>query len=105
VKGTGEDPEAQCECQKTPYMRPWMIIFPELHGIFWVDELQGVMGPPGEVPFSGGCADLKVSALKEMIGRASRRRAEASQKATALYQAARRVLDSGQIGSADRISG
>jgi transposase len=76
--------------------------FPELHGIFWSMNSRGLWALLGRCPFPEDVLTLKVSALQEMIGRASRRRAEASQKATALYQAAKESIGLRQIGSADR---
>jgi transposase len=76
--------------------------FPELHGIFWSMNSRGLWALLERCPFPEDVLTLKVSALKEMIGRASRRRAEASQKATALYQAAKESIGLRQIGSADR---
>jgi transposase len=53
-------------------------------------------------PFPEDVMTLKISALKEMIGRASRRGLEASQKAIAVFQAAKESIGLRQIGSADR---
>jgi transposase len=76
--------------------------FPELHGIFWSMHSRGLWALLERCPFPEDVVTFKVSALKEMIGRASRRRAEASQKATVLYQAAKESIGLRQIGSADR---
>jgi len=45
---------------------------------------------------------LNVSTLKDIIGRASRRGAEASWEATAVYRAAKESIGLRQIGSVDR---
>ena len=76
--------------------------FPELQGIFWSMNSRGLWALLERCPFPEDVVTLKVSALKEMIGRASRRTAEAFQKATALYQAAKESIGLRQIGSADR---
>jgi len=76
--------------------------FPELKKIFWSMNSRGLWALLERCPFPKDVLTLKVSALQEMIGRASRRRAEASQKATALYQAAKESIGLQQIGSADR---
>jgi transposase len=76
--------------------------FPELKRIFWSMHSRGLWVLLERCPFPEDVVTFKVSALKEMIGRASRRRAEASQKATALYQAAKESIGLRQIGSADR---
>jgi len=76
--------------------------FPELHGIFWSMNARGLWVLLERCPFPEDVLTLKVSSLKEMIGRASRRKAEASQKATALSQAAKESIGLKQIGSADR---
>src|SRR5512139_1438876 len=76
--------------------------FPELKRIFWSMHSRGLWVLLERCPFQEDVVTFKISALKEMIGRASRRRAEASQKATALYQAAKESIGLRQIGSADR---
>jgi transposase len=76
--------------------------FPELHRIFWSMNSRGLWVLLERCPFPEDVVTLQVSALKEMIGRASRRRAEASQKATVVYQAAKESIGLRQIGSADR---
>jgi transposase len=76
--------------------------FPELQEIFWSMNSRGLWALLERCPFPEDVLTLKVSALKEMIGRASRRTAEAFQKVTALYQAAKESIGLQQIGSADR---
>jgi len=76
--------------------------FPELKRIFWSMQSRGLWALLERCPFPEDVVTFRVSALKEMIGRASRRRAEASRKATALYQAAKESIGLRQIGSADR---
>jgi transposase len=76
--------------------------FPELKEIFWSMHSRGLWALLQRCPFPVDVVPLKVSMLKEIIGRASRRRAEASQKATALYQAAKESIGLKEIGSADR---
>jgi transposase len=76
--------------------------FPELKEIFWSMHSRGLWALLERCPFPEDVVALKILALKEMIGRASRRRAEASQKATAVYQAAKESIGLRQIGSADR---
>ncbi|MGZ6201503.1 MAG: IS110 family RNA-guided transposase, partial [Thermodesulfobacteriota bacterium] len=76
--------------------------FPELHKIFWSMHSRGLWALLEKCPFPKDVGTFEVSALQEVIGRASRRRAEASQKATAVYQAAKESIGLRQIGSADR---
>jgi transposase len=76
--------------------------FPELQEIFWSMNSRGLWALLERCPFPEDVLTLKVSELKEMIGRASRRTAEAFQKATALYHAAKESIGLRQIGSADR---
>jgi transposase len=76
--------------------------FPELKEIFWSMHSRGLWALLQRCPFPVDVLSLKVSALKDIIGRASRRRVEASRKATAVYQAAKESIGLKQIGSADR---
>jgi transposase len=76
--------------------------FPELKEIFWSMHSRGLWALLERCPFPVDVVTLKVSVLKELIGRASRRRVEASRKATAVYQAAKESIGLRQIGSADR---
>jgi transposase len=76
--------------------------FPELKEIFWSMHARGLWALLQRCPFPVDVVPLKVSVLKELIGRASRRRAEASRKATAVSQAAKESIGLNQIGSADR---
>jgi transposase len=76
--------------------------FPELKEIFWSMHSRGLWALLQRCPFPADVVTLKVSALKEIIARASRRRAEASRKATAVYQVAKESIGLRQIGSADR---
>ena len=76
--------------------------FPELKEIFWSMHSRGLWALLQRCPFPVDVVSLKVSALKEIIGRASRRRAEASQKAMAVSRAAKESIGLKQIGSADR---
>jgi len=76
--------------------------FPELKEIFWSMDSRGLWALLQRCPFPVDVVTRKVSVLKELIGRASRRRAEASRKAMAVYQAAKESIGLKQIGSADR---
>jgi len=76
--------------------------FPELKEIFWSMHSRGLWALLQRCPFPADVVTLKVSVLKEIIGRASRRRVEASRKAMAVYQAAKKSIGLKQIGSADR---
>ena len=76
--------------------------FPELKEIFWSMHSRGLWALLERCPFPTEVVSLEVSALKEIIGRASRRRAEASRKAMAVSQAAEESIGLKQIGSADR---
>lgn len=76
--------------------------FPELKDIFWSMHARGLWALLQRCPFPADVVSLKVSVLKELIGRASRRRLEASRKAVAVYQAAKESIGLRQIGSADR---
>jgi transposase len=76
--------------------------FPELKQIFWSMNSRGLWALLERCPFPEDVLTSKVSVLKEIIGRASRRGLEASQKATVVYQAAKESIGLRQIGSADR---
>jgi transposase len=76
--------------------------FPELHRIFWSMNSRGLWALLQRCPFPADVVTLEVSMLEEMIARASRRRAEASRKAMAVYQVAKESIGLKQIGSADR---
>ena len=76
--------------------------FPELKEIFWSMHSRGLWALLQRCPFPVDVVSVKVSVLQEIIGRASRRRAEASQKAMAVSRAAKRSIGLKQIGSADR---
>jgi transposase len=76
--------------------------FPELKEIFWSMPSRGLWALLQRCPFPVDVVSLRVSTLKEIIARASRRRAEASQKAMAVYRAAKESIGLKQIGSADR---
>ena len=76
--------------------------FPELKEIFWAMHSRGLWALLQRCPFPVDVVTLEVSTLREIIGRASRRRVEASRKAKALYQAAKESIGVKQIGSADR---
>jgi len=76
--------------------------FPELKEIFWSMHARGLWALLERCPFPADVVPLRVSTLKELIGQASRRRAEASRKAMAVSQAAKESIGLKQIGSADR---
>jgi len=65
--------------------------FPELKEIFWSMHSRGLWALLQRCPFPADVVTLKVSVLKEIIGRASRRRVEASRKAMRCIRRQRRV--------------
>jgi len=76
--------------------------FPELKEIFWSMHSRGLWALLQRCPFPVDVVSLKTSALREIIARASRRRAEAFRKAMAVSQAAKESIGLKEIGSADR---
>jgi transposase len=76
--------------------------FPEMKGIFWSMHSRGLWTILERCPFPEDVLTLEVSTIEEMIGRSSRRRVTAAQKAQALYRAAKESIGLKQISSADR---
>lgn len=76
--------------------------FPELMDIFWSVNSRGLWTILEMCPFPEDVLTLDISTIEEMIGRSSRRRVTAAQKAQALYRAAKESIGLKQISSADR---
>ncbi len=75
--------------------------FPELKKIFWAMNSKGLWAVLETCPFPEDVLKFKRAALAEMISKASRRKAEGAQKATALYLAAQTSIGLKHIGAAD----
>lgn len=76
--------------------------FPELRNIFWSVNSRGLWAILEMCPFPEDVVTMKVSKIKETIGRVSRRRKTAAQKARDLYQAAQESIGLKHIGTGDR---
>ena len=76
--------------------------FPELKKIFWAMNSKGLWAILEICPFPEDVLKFKQSALANIIAKASRRKAEAVQKASALYLAAQTSIGLKMIGAADR---
>ena len=76
--------------------------FPELRKIFWSTHARGLWALLERCPFPEDVVKRKVSAIKEIIARSSRRKKTASEKAVNLHKAAKESIGLKKIGSADR---
>jgi transposase len=76
--------------------------FPELRKIFWSIHSKGLWAILERCPFPEDVVKHKVSTIKEIIGRSSRRRKTASEKAVNLHKAAKESIGLKKIGSGDR---
>ena len=76
--------------------------FPELKQIFWSMKTRSLWAILQKCPFPKDIVNLKVSMIAEIIGKSSRRRAEAAQKAMDLYQAAKESIGLKQVSNTDR---
>ncbi len=76
--------------------------FPEMKGIFCSMHSRGLWAILERCPFPEDVLRLEVSTIQEMIGRSSRRRITAAQKARDLYRSAKESIGLKQISSADR---
>jgi len=76
--------------------------FPELKKIFWAMNSKGLWAILEICPFPEDVLKYKGSALANVIAKASRRKAEAVRKASALYLAAQTSIGLKLIGTADR---
>jgi transposase len=76
--------------------------FPELRNIFWSVNARGLWAILDMCPFPEDVLTVKASKIKEIIGRSSRRRNTAAQKAKDLYKAAKESIGLKHIGTADR---
>jgi transposase len=76
--------------------------FPELHEIFWSMGSRSLWTILEHCPFPQDVVLMDVAILQDLIARSSRKKAGSSQKAKALYEAAKKSIGVKQIGSADR---
>ena len=76
--------------------------FPELHELFGSMGTRSLWAILERCPFPEDVLSIKVSTLRDLIAKRSRRKAGGAQKARALYQAASKSIGLRQIGSADR---
>ncbi|HXX81222.1 MAG TPA: IS110 family transposase [Thermodesulfovibrionales bacterium] len=76
--------------------------FPELKNLFWAMNSKGLWAILETCPFPEDVLKLKRAAIADMIAKASRRKAEAAGKASALYLAAQTSIGLKLIGTADR---
>jgi transposase len=76
--------------------------FPELHEIFWSMGARSLWAILERCPFPDDVVLLKISLLRDMIAKSSRKKAGADQKARALYQAAQKSIGLKRVGDADR---
>ncbi|HEX9758837.1 MAG TPA: IS110 family transposase [Nitrospiria bacterium] len=76
--------------------------FPELKRIFSSMKIRSLWAKLQCCPFPQDVVTLEVSMIAEVIGKSSRRRAEAAQKAMDLYQAAKESIGLKQVINTDR---
>ncbi len=76
--------------------------FPELRKIFWAVSTKGIWAILERCPFPEDVLKVDVSELREIIGKASRRRKLAAQKAIKLHEAAKESIGIKEIGPSDR---
>ncbi len=76
--------------------------FPELRKIFWAVSTKGIWAILERCPFPEDVLKVNVSELREIIGKASRRRKVAAQKAIKLHEAAKESIGIKEIGQSDR---
>jgi len=76
--------------------------FPELKKIFWAMNSKGLWAILEACPFPEDVLKFKRAAIADMIAKASRKKAEAAQKASALCLAAQTSIGLKLIGAADR---
>jgi transposase len=76
--------------------------FPELRKLFWAVSTKGIWAILERCPFPEDVLKVDVSELREIIGKASRRRKLAAQKAIKLHEAAKESIGIKEIGQSDR---
>ena len=76
--------------------------FPELRGIFWSMKAKGLWAVLEECPFPEDVLKRSVSEIAELIGRSSRRKGKAIEKAEKIYQGARESIGLKYVSEADR---
>jgi transposase len=76
--------------------------FPELKKLFWSMHSRGLWAILEKCPFPEDVVKRNISTIKEIIGRSSRRRKTAYEKAVNLHKAAKESIGLKKIGSADR---
>ena len=75
--------------------------FPELHEIFWSMGTRSLWVILEQCPFPDDVVLMKISSLRDMIAKSSRKKAGVDQKARALYQAAQKSIGLKRVGDAD----
>lgn len=76
--------------------------FPELKQIFWSVKTRSLWAMLDKCPFPEDVLSVDISTLTEIIGRSSRRRKTAADKATELYRLAKESIGLKRISAADR---
>jgi len=76
--------------------------FPELRKIFWSVSTKGIWAILERCPFPEDVLKVEVSELREIIGKASRRKKVALEKAVKLHGAAKESIGIKEIGQSDR---
>jgi len=76
--------------------------FPELRKIFWAVNTKGIWAILERCPFPEDVLKVDISELREIIGKVSRRRKVAAQKAIKLHEAAKESIGIKEIGQSDR---
>jgi transposase len=76
--------------------------FPELRRIFWSTHCRGLWAILERCPFPEDVLKMKISTIKEIIAKSSRRGKTAYEKAVDLHKVAKESIGLKKIGSADR---
>ena len=76
--------------------------FPELRGIFWSMKAKGLWAVLEECPFPEDVLKRSISEIAELIGKRSRRKGKALEKAEKIYQGARESIGLKYVSEADR---
>ncbi len=76
--------------------------FPELRGIFWSMKAKGLWAVLEECPFPTDVLKKNVKVIAELIGKSSRRKGKAWEKAEKIYKGAQESIGLKYVGEADR---
>jgi len=76
--------------------------FPELRGIFWSMKAKGLWAVLEECPFPKDVLKKDVAWIAELIGKSSRRKGKAREKAEKIYKGAQESIGLKYVGEADR---